>query len=606
MERLKDKLEMDEAGSSLQTGVVMKDLIISNLFLLLYCIPFTAASEEKSKLWSLERLATPVVPQKKGDSWSRTPIDRFILSKLAAKNLKPQPEADRYTLIRRVTFDLTGLPPTVQEIERFLADQKPQAYERLIDRLLASPRFGERWGRHWLDVVRFGESTGHLTVNNDKPRTNAWRFRDAVIRALNEDVPFDEFVRFHFVPNPKHKELGQFIQLGPRLQDNANPNDKQFHRLDDMVATTGTAFLGISFGCARCHDHPVDPMSTEEYYQFTATFFDQVKEAPQASKKRIALEITEPRVLNKGSWQSPEQKVNPGFLKVLSRKEDSHWRNSAKSELAALGNWLTDVENGAGQLLARVIVNRLWHHHFGQGLVKTPNDFGNQGAPPTHRGLLDYLAGQLIEGGWRLKPIHRLILKSASYRQAGSVDTSPMKVDADNTLLWHWRPNRLEAESIRDSLLTVAGVLKPDMYGPSVSIGHARKEVKDESNSWRRSIYLQAHRSAKHPTLSLFDPPDYSRSVGARTTGATPAGALFALNGPLVWDLAGYLAKRVQTEAGNKPESQLKHLYLLTLSRPASTVEIEIGLKLMGEGGQEPLRQLAHLILGLNEFIYMN
>ncbi|SVE25799.1 uncharacterized protein METZ01_LOCUS478653, partial [marine metagenome] len=232
-------------------------------------------------------------------------------------NLKPQPKADRYTLIRRVTFDLTGLPPTVQEVEQFIADTKPGAYERIIDRMLASPRFGERWGRHWLDVVRFGESTGHLTVNNDKPRANAWKFRDAVIRALNEDVPFDAFVRMHFVPDEKHTELIQFIQLGPRLQDNANPNDKQFHRLDDMVATTGTAFFGISFGCARCHDHPVDPMTTEEYYQLTATFFDQVKEAPQASKKRIPLEITEPRVLSKGSWQSPGKRVEPGFINVL-------------------------------------------------------------------------------------------------------------------------------------------------------------------------------------------------------------------------------------------------------------------------------------------------
>ena len=606
MERLKNKLEMDGAGSSLQTGVVMKGLIISNLFLLLYCIPFTAASEEKPKLWSLERLTAPVLPQKKGDSWVRTPIDLFILSKLATKNLKPQPEADPYTLIRRVTFDLTGLPPTVPEIRQFMDDQKPQAYERLVDGLLTSPRFGERWGRHWLDVVRFGESTGHLTVNNDKPRVNAWKFRDAVIRALNEDMPFDAFVRMHFVPDNKHNELGQFIQLGPRLQDNANPNDKQFHRLDDMVATTGKAFLGISFGCARCHDHPVDPMTTEEYYQLTATFFDQVKEAPQASKKRIPLEITEPRVLRKGSWQSPGKKVDPGFLKVLSRKQDSHWRNSAESELAALGHWLTDTENGAGELLARVIVNRLWHHHFGQGLVKTPNDFGNLGIPPTHPQLLDYLATQLIKGGWRLKPIHQMILKSAVYRQAGTADSAPMKVDVDNTLLWHWRPNRLEAEAIRDSLLAVSGVLKPDMYGPSISIGHARKEVRDEPSSWRRSIYLQAHRSANHPPLSLFDPPDYSQSVGARTTGATPNGALFALNAPLVWGLAGYLAKRVKTEAGDELSAQVNHLYFLTLSRPPSAEEMEISLKFLREKDNDALRHYCHLVLGLNEMIYLN
>ena len=574
-------------------------------FILLFSLTFTASAEDKPKLWSLERLTAPAVPQEE-DAWARTPVDAFILAKLHAKNLKPQPEAARYTLIRRLTLGLTGLPPTVNEINRFIADKEPKAYERLVERLLEKPAYGERWGRHWLDVVRFGESSGQLTVNADKPRANVWRFRDAVIRALNEDVPFDQFVRFHFVPDQKNKELGQFIHLGTRLQDNSNPNDKQFHRLDDMVATTGTAFLGISFGCARCHDHPVDPMTTEEYYQLTATFWDQVKEAPQASRKRIAIEITEPRVLRKGSWSSPGAKVSPGFLKVLSRKEDSHWRGTARNELAALGNWLTDTEHGAGELLARVIVNRLWHHHFGQGLVKTPNDFGNQGTPPTHPRLLDYLARRLIEGGWRLKPIHRLIVTSATYRQAATVNTTPMEVDAGNTLLWHWRPNRLEAEAIRDSLLAVAGVLKPEMYGPSISIGHARQQVRDEPKSWRRSIYLQAHRSAKHPTLSLFDQPDYTISVGARTTGATPNGALFALNAPLVWELAGHMAKRVQAEAGDEPTAQVKRLYLLTLSRPPRAEELDIGLKLLGAENPDVLRHYCHLVLGLNEMIYVN
>jgi len=574
-------------------------------FILLFGLTFAASAEEKPKLWSLERLTAPTVPQEE-DAWARTPIDAFILAKLHGKNFKPQSEADRYTLIRRLTLGLTGLPPTVNEINRFIADKEPKAYERLVERLLEKPAYGERWGRHWLDVVRFGESSGQLTVNADKPRANVWRFRDAVIRALNEDVPFDQFVRFHFVPDQKNKELGQFIHLGTHLQDNSNPNDKQFHRLDDMVATTGTAFLGISFGCARCHDHPVDPMTTEEYYQLTATFWDQVKEAPQASRKRIAIEITEPRVLRKGSWSSPGAKVSPGFLKVLSRKEDSHWRGTARNELAALGNWLTDTEHGAGELLARVIVNRLWHHHFGQGLVKTPNDFGNQGTPPTHPRLLDYLARRLIEGGWRLKPIHRLIVTSATYRQAATANTAPMKIDAGNTLLWHWRPNRLEAEAIRDSLLAVAGVLKPEMYGPSISIGHARQQVRDEPKSWRRSIYLQAHRSAKHPTLSLFDPPDYTISVGARTTGATPNGALFALNAPLVWELAGHMAKRVQSEAGDDPAAQVEQLYLLALSRPPRAEELEIGLKLLGAENPDALRHYCHLVLGLNEMIYVN
>jgi len=216
------------------------------------------------------------------------------------------------------------------------------------------------------------------------------------------------------------------------------------------------------------------------------------------------------------------------------------------------------------------------------------------------------LARRLIEGGWRLKPIHRLIVNSAAYCQAGTANTAPMKVDAGNTLLWHWRPNRLEAEAIRDSLLAVSGVLKPEMYGPSISIGHARQQVRDEPKSWRRSIYLQAHRSAKHPTLSLFDPPDYTISVGARTTGATPNGALFALNAPLVWELAGHMAKRVQSEAGDDPAAQVEQLYLLALSRPPRAEELEIGLKLLGAENPDALRHYCHLVLGLNEMIYVN
>jgi hypothetical protein len=577
-------------------------------YTLAFCAAFAGLAEPKPKpkLWSLERLTVPAVPAQAKDAWIRTPVDAFILAKLHSKKLKPQAEADRYTLIRRVTLGLTGLPPTVNEINQFIAEKEPKAYERLVERLLKKPAYGERWARHWLDVVRFGESSGKLTVNNDKVRPNAWRFRDAVIRALNEDLPFDAFVRAHFVPDQKFKELGQFIHLGTRLQDNSNPNDKQFHRLDDMVATAGTAFLGFSFGCARCHDHPVDPMSTEEYYQLTATFWDQVKEEPKASRRKIPLEIKEPRVLRRGSWRSPGKAVAPGFLRVLMRKDHEHWRAQAGGELEALGNWLTDSRQGAGELLARVIVNRLWHHHFGQGLVKTPNDFGNLGMLPTHPRLLDYLAARLIEGGWRLKPIHQLILTSAVYRQSGATDTAPMKMDAENTLLWHWRPNRLEGEAIRDQLLAVAGVLKPQMFGPSISIGHARQTVRDEPKSWRRSIYLQAHRSAKHPTLSLFDPPNSESSVGARGTGATPEGVLFALNAPLVWELARHLAERVQGEAGDEPMAQVKHLYLLVLSRLPTAQELEIGLKFLAESQGQALRQYTHLMLGLNEFIYLD
>ncbi|MFT4548264.1 MAG: hypothetical protein ACI9UA_003081 [Pseudoalteromonas tetraodonis] len=532
-------------------------------------------------------------------------VDGFVAEKLNAQGLERQAEADRYTLLRRLTADLTGLPPSVEEMQAFVTDKSPDAYEKLVDHLLDDPRFGERWGRHWLDVARFGESDGILTVNEDQVRGDAWKYRDAVIRAFNADLPFDQFVRYQIngSEKPDYQALKQFIHLGTRLQNNADPNDKMFHRLDDMVATTGNAFLATTFGCARCHDHPVDPMTTEEYYQFTAIYFDQFKQEAKASQKKIALRITEPRVLKKGSWMTPGEKVEPGFLRTSMAKPADYWQRDAPSKLGALASWITDVEHGAGKQLARVIVNRLWHHHFGRGIVATPNDFGELGAEPTHPELLDRLAGELIENGWRLKHIHRLILTSATYRQTGVVNPAALSVDAEHKWLWQRRPQRLEAEMIRDRLLSVAGALKPKMFGPSLSIGAYKKPVADTPEKWRRSIYLQAHRTVSHPTLSLFDPPDSERSTGSRNTGASPEGALFALNSPLVWDLAGRFAQRVESEVGVDPAAQAERAYLHALSRPPQKEELELSLTLLQNG---TLKDFCHILLGLNEFIYVH
>jgi hypothetical protein len=559
--------------------------------------------------WSFRPLAPGPVPDLRGDAWSRTPVDGFILRKLEAAKLRPQVEADRYTLLRRVTADLSGLAPSPEEVEAFVSDPAPDAYEKLVDRLLERPQFGERWARHWLDVARFGETDGILTVNEDKPRKDAWRYRDAVIHAVNEDLPFDIFVRYQLVDAPesqaaRYGALKQFIQLGTRLQDNADPNDRQWHRLDDMVSTTGNAFLAFTFGCARCHDHPVDPMSTREYYQLTAVFFDDVREPAIAKKKRIPIRITRPHVLEKGRWQSPGEPVEPGFLDVLMRQPIDHWQDGEPRK--ALADWLTDVENGAGVLLARVVVNRLWQHHFGQGLVKTPNDFGTLGARPSHPQLLDWLAAELIANGWRLKPMHRLMVTSASYRQSDTLDPAARTIDADNTLLWHWRPRRLDGEAIRDRLLHVSGALNPEMYGPSLSIGGYKKYVPDGPNQWRRSIYLQAHRTVRHPTLGLFDPPDTERSTGARSTGTTPEGALFALNAPLAWQLAEHFAQEVQEAVGTEAKAQVRYLYRRALSRDPLPGELEIGLQFFRENGEQSLVQYAHLIFALNEFIYIH
>ena len=246
--------------------------------------------------WSLSPIKSVAVNDSE-DPWIKNPVDHFVLAKLKKNNLKPQPEADRYTLMRRLHAGLTGILPTIKEINAFINNASSSAYTELVDDLLTDPHYGERWARHWLDVARFGESNGILTVNEDRIRNDAWKYRDAVINSFNNDLPFDLFVQYQLNPrsnniSAEYRELRQFIHLGTRLQNNADPNDRQFHRLNDMVSTTGSAFLGFTFGCARCHDHPVDPMSTEEYYQFTALFFDQFNENPIASSKRIPLRIT--------------------------------------------------------------------------------------------------------------------------------------------------------------------------------------------------------------------------------------------------------------------------------------------------------------------------
>ena len=537
-----------------------------------------------------------------------TPVDEFVLSKLREQGLTSQREADRYTLIRRVSAGLTGLPPSRVELEAFVADDRPDAYRRMVNRYLDDPGYGVRWARHWLDVARFGETDGILNVNNDKLRKDAWKYRDAVVNAFNADLPFDEFVRgqlfgLSVAAQPDIAELQQFAHLGTHLQDNDNPNDRQFHRLDDMVATVGSAFLGLTFGCARCHDHPVDPMSTEEYYQFTAFFFDQFEELPMAGKRPVALVIKEPRVLQKGSWSTPGKKVDPGFLQVLMKRPASHWLTDGKPNLEALADWITDTSDGAGMQLARVIVNRVWHHHFGRGLVKTPNDFGKLGDKPSHPEFLDWLAAYLIDHEWRIKSLHRVILNSDVYRQAAATDVRAVAKDADNRWLWQRRPQPLNAETIRDRLLCVAGVLRNEMGGPSLPVGNHKKSIPEHPERWRRSIYLQVNRTAKPATLNLFEPANHEKSVGARNTGSSPDSALFALNSPFSWSLASHFANRIIADVGSDRDRQIEHGYLLALSRPPTAEEKSIGRQLLQQSGS--LMEYCHVILALNEFIYI-
>ena len=594
---------------SIMEFLVMIRLLASSLIIFSTLMHYAAG--KNTDHWSLLPIKKVQVPDTMKDPWVKNPIDAFILKKLRKKGMEPQPSASSSTLMRRLHAGLTGILPSISEITQFTGNQSDEKYGILVDELLESPHYGERWARHWLDVARYGESDGILTVNEDKVRVNAWKYRDSVISAFNKDLPFDQFVRYQLSPTgneipDNYTELKQFVQLGTKLQNNANPNDKQFHHLNDIVSTTGSAFLGLSFGCARCHDHPVDPMTTEEYYQFTAIFFEQFKVQPKASSKTIPLRVTTPTVLKNGDWKSLGKKVTPGFLNVLMKKPNNYWLDLEDHKMLSLGNWLTDSEHGAGNLLARVIINRLWHYHFGQGIVKTPNDFGIIGSTPSHPNLLDWLAGELIKREWKLKPIQKLIVSSATYMQKNSFSTEYLKIDSDNTLLWHRKPHRLEAEAIRDRMLDVAGVLNKQMYGPSIPIGNYKKTFDDSPKTWRRSIYLQAHRAVEHPTLSLFNSPNTEVSVGARSTSTGEESTLFALNSKLSWELADHFAKRIDGYSAKNSDQIINNAYMLALSRPPSQEETAIGLDLLGNGEFDNLVKFCHVLLGINEFIYIH
>jgi mono/diheme cytochrome c family protein len=701
-------------------------------------------TEEDRRFWSFRPLVRAPLPAVQDAAWCRTPIDRFILAALEARGLAPNPCADKRTLLRRACFDLTGLPPSPEEAQRFLADKGEDAYERLLDRLLASPHYGERWARHWLDVARFAESHG---FEHDYDRPTAYHFRDFAIRAFNQDLPYDTFVRWQLAgdelapDNPLALMATGFLAAGVHsTQITANQVEKErYDELDDMLRTTGTAFLGLTVGCARCHDHKYDPIPTRDYYRLLSTFTTTVRseveldldpEASQRARSQFAAEQAvfdealiryetqelpqsltrwlaarkkqdkQPRrdvpadvrtvlaALEAGSpiageqakllrwyrtidsrWQElnrkaqehkkqggkigktkvliateglpavrlhtqgadfleqthylrrgdPNQKegvATPGFLQVLTRSPDGekHWQTARPAgrrtsyRRRALAAWMTDVDRGAGHLLARVIVNRLWQHHLGRGLVGTPSDFGQQGERPTHPELLDWLASELIANGWSLKSIHKLILSSAVYRQGSRHDRGRAAADPDNKLCWRRVPRRLEAEVIRDAFLTVGGTLDRRPYGPgTLDLTHKR-----------RSIYFFVKRSRLVPCMVLFDGPDALQGVEQRATTTIAPQALLLMNNPLVRGCAEGLARRIAPQAGRPPAEAVRAGYEIALARPPSDRELAESAAFVREqvesyrAEKKPdaehlgLTDFCQVLLGLNEFLYID
>jgi Protein of unknown function (DUF1553)/Protein of unknown function (DUF1549) len=655
--------------------------------------PFT---QQDRAYWALQPVRRPVVPKVRNASWVRNPIDAFILKRLEDKDIQPGLEADKITLIRRVTFDLTGLPPSPAEVEAFVADKSPGAYERVVDRLLASPSYGERWARHWLDVARYAESDGFRA---DEYRVNVWRYRDYVVQSLNDDKGYDRFVREQIAgdelwpDNPQARIATAFSRHYPEEWNARNLAQRRQEVLQDVTDAVGAAFMGLTFGCAKCHDHKFDPILHRDYYRLQAFFAhtanddripmwseqkraeerrkseewtratqdirDEIavllKEArqavtddeffkfPEPVKEAVAKApgqrspyelqmahrariITEPslplsmprlkgakkkrydelqaklatfnhlyhseepigagmrdlgrqapptHILAVGNYENPLEEVEPGFLTILDPapvKVTPPDGIESTGRRTALAKWLTDPKN---PLTPRVMVNRLWHHHFGVGIVATPGDFGRMGQRPTHPELLDWLSDEFVANGWSLKRMHRLMVTSSAYRQSSAGEDGNEK-DPLNRLVWRFRPQRLEAEAIRDSALFVSGLLNPAIGGPSVTPplppgmpapAGGWNVPRNTADNHRRSLYISVRRTASYPMLGAFDMPDTHESCARRTQTVTAPQALTLLNAEQSLEWSQAFAGRIIERAGGDVARQIEEAFRLAYSR---------------------------------------
>jgi hypothetical protein len=625
-------------------------------------IGFAAAPAVAQKPWAFEPVKK-VEPPRDDSGWSANAIDCFLRAKQRERGLHPARPADKRTLIRRVTYDLTGLPPTPEEIDAFLADDSPHAWTRVVDRLLASPRYGERWGRHWLDVVRYADTGGFET---DPAYPSAWKYRDYVIRSLNADKPFDRFLQEQTAgdelwPRDPDAVLATALYcVGPVLPESAMVTNQLEHEwLTDAVDTTGAAFLGLTLGCARCHDHKYDPIKQRDYYALQAVFAASDRPYPgkvrdtrikaingllsetpipihKKNDPRCTVQ-TEERAgfhlfhrpkplevhrLHRGELSKPREMMAPATPASLRHGQGPEFVGvPADRRRAALAKWLTSPDN---PLTARVIVNRVWGWHFGRGIVRTPSDFGTQGEPPTHPELLDWLSRDFLTHGWSLKHLHRRILLSSTYRMSSVASSADIEADPENRLLGHFPRRRLEGEAIRDSLLSCAGTLNPKAFGPPVVPPLGAQELsglfdargkwpvtRDASEHTRRSVYVLVRRTFLYPLLASFDPPEVMTSCARRVQTVVPTQALALLNSPLAREQATAFARRLLEECGDSSEKQVARAWLLAFGRPATPSESERALAFLRNRCVSAPREaaLAELCLALfnaNEFVYVD
>jgi Protein of unknown function (DUF1553)/Protein of unknown function (DUF1549)/Concanavalin A-like lectin/glucanases superfamily/Planctomycete cytochrome C len=577
-------------------------------------------TNEQKQFWAFQPVQSPIVPAVQNHDWPISPIDHFILAKLEEKGIRPAPPADKKTLLRRVTFDLIGLPPTPGEIDAFMADESPQAFSQVVDRLLESPHYGERWGKHWLDIARFGEQDGFDGGSYD----HAWKYRDYVIKSFNADKPYDEFVREQLAGDlmaagDRARDYDRavattFLQLG--IKD-ANQRDRELFLgdvIDDQVHATGMAFLGLTLGCARCHDHKFDPIPTADYYSLAAFFRGTVTSPHIQGRPENPLMVrtvadangmpshvmgvfdgpaTSQRIFRRGSYANLGPVAPRRFLQITEGAD--HLPDlplgSGRMELA---NWISASSN---PLTPRVIVNRVWQHHFGTGLVATSDNFGVLGERPSHPELLDWLSQTFIDNGWSLKKLHRSMLLSRTYQQAGTENSEARLADPENRMLWRMPRRRLDGEAIRDSILAVSGDLDLTAGGPSLGFRGVWGDEHPELNLYainiradytpfhlqRRSVYLPMLRTAKTELLALFDAPDDKAATPRRTETTVAPQALFMMNSPFVRRRAGNMAWRLLGESNLTDTQRVQRAYRLIHCRLPTEAEARTGLSFLSE-----------------------
>jgi Protein of unknown function (DUF1553)/Protein of unknown function (DUF1549) len=680
--------------------------------------------------WAFQPVTRPELPPVQDRTWVRNPIDAFILHQLEGKRLSPAGPADKTALLRRAYFDLTGLPPTPAEVERFLADTSPDAFRRVVDELLASPHYGECWGRHWLDCVRYAESN---SFERDAAKPSVWRYRDYVIDAFNQDKPYDRFVLEQLAGDeldrvtPETVIATGYYRLGIWDDEPTDRLQARYDELDDVLATTGQVFLGLTVNCARCHDHKLDPIPQADYYRLLA-FFHNIRptegdqdsiltdiptteeqaarrELSRAREEKIqaaaipvktfesrilrvaqgegSIEETDPKrrakllanftdlvlvsdevkaykkarqqlenlekaplppfpralsvketgrtapetfILVRGSSHNRGEKVEPGFPSVLGFPQPTIPAPGPDATTCGrrrvLAEWIASPKN---PLTARVMVNRIWQHHFGRGIVASPNNFGEAGEQPTHPQLLDWLAAEFMERGWSVKAMHRLILTSSAYQMSSRARGRGEEIDPENHLFWRMNMRRLTAEEIRDGILAVNGSLNPDLGGPSIYPELSREVLATQSqpgNGWghsseseqaRRSVYIHVKRSLIVPMMAAFDVADADSTCPVRFATTQPTQALTLLNSRFSQEEADRFARRLTREAGPEPSRQVELGLKLALSRAPTRPEIERGLRLM-----ETLERQDHLderaalarfclvVFNLNEFVFLD